>query len=965
MDRKQFLKLFPNAEVRYKGGGCFPGGVKVLTASNEWKSIEEIKEGEKVYCVSPCGWKIKGTVVKKHKHAPSEYVDKIYKLYLSSGKEILITDNHWVFFKNSDEPCKKTHYFTEVKELVKFKDVFVFDDKLRPVKIERYEILDERPTVYNLTVLPYDNFIVDGLLVHNKGKGKGGKAEVVYHDIFAIGEVQIWEDPTIIFEARLGNCLLIGDGTTNEAYLPNFYMKKFVFSRGWGYVKFYPKTIKLYKNSIENEMQEGVDYEYDSAIGKVTFAVPPANLDIICFTATYDNEHPNNTTFYADFTFAEILKRVGLRYYKHEDQSIDNYLKACAVSKNLINEVWKPVMTGSMDIVYNPFVEIGHTIYVKNEKTGFENNVFVKGISKTISNDNVSSVVDVYTFPEVPVQRKEEEKELYRFLTPDVWVMFLENDSCDSYWGDGIYLRGLITDAYQRLKFGFKDVLKLKLKMANKTAEYPTTINFIDNNDIYVKYGTFNQFYSGNFKLSLWNSNEFESEFPSLHSGEKVFEDKSMDLEIVNETTQTNISSASIVKVAKYPMFKGYFAPILPLPAFVTHHRNADHILFLDSNKDLWLIDMFLNSEKIKNLDFVDENTVCMVSDRRNKVFFLTEHATHLVVYDIENDTTDDIFINDCICGSLITNPLGLVSSVHGNPVIYGRANAYKYEYPSLSYQSYFNFMEIKSNNDVIKYRVLFEDDGFSVSGFPMIYKGQFFFGGYAFDIKKITSEFDNPSSWTTITAENSRVDFVNIALGDNLLSNPYISDNMEQLATDSGFNIDFVKTCFTVNIDRNKIYTIMTDSSNMNAEQLMDPFICGSSFAVGERIDNEFFSSDNKWNKIAKFVSSDPTDKDSFKIFPLYVYSDRMVCMVMGNEIKRKINKDLKWALGVIDLTNKELRIVVGKFSGQDIGTYSQLTLELLTSIWFKDKVLLNWKNYENIIEYYWNDSIGIIQGE
>ena len=156
-----------------------------------------------------------------------------------------------------------------------------------------------------------------------------------------------------------------------------------------------------------------------------------------------------------------------------------------------------------------------------------------------------------------------------------------------------------------------------------------------------------------------------------------------------------------------------------------------------------------------------------------------------------------------------------------------------------------------------------------------------------------------------------------------------------------------------------------MTDSSNMNAEQLMDPFICGSSFAVGERIDNEFFSSDNKWNKIAKFVSSDPTDKDSFKIFPLYVYSDRMVCMVMGNEIKRKINKDLKWALGVIDLTNKELRIVVGKFSGQDIGTYSQLTLELLTSIWFKDKVLLNWKNYENIIEYYWNDSIGTIQGE
>ena len=965
MNKKQFLKLYPNAEVKYKGGGCFPAGIEVLTPKG-WRNIEEVNEGDKVYCVTPCGKKVEGTVVKKHIHFPVDYVDKIYKLYLSNGKEILITDNHWVFFKNSDKPCEKTRYFTEVKELVKFKEVYVFDDNLEPVKIEKYEILDNyKPVVYNLTVLPYDNFIIKGLLVHNKGKGKGGKAEVIYHDIFAIGEIQIMEDPTIIFEARLGNCLMIGNGVTTEAYLPNFYMKKFVFSRGWGYVKYYPKTIKLYKNSIQNELQEGIDYTYDPSTGKVTFTTPPAKLDVICFTATYDNEHPNNTTFYADFTFAEILRRVGLRYYKYEDNSIDNYLKACAVSRNLIDEVWKPIMTGSMDIVYNPFVDIGHTIYVKNEKTGFQNNVFVKGISKTISNDNISTVIDVYTYPEVPVQKKEEEKELYKFLVPDVWVMFLENNNYDSYWGDGLYLKGIIVDAYQRLKFGFRDILKLKLKMANKTIEYPLNVNSINNDEIYVKYGSFHQFYSADFKRSLWNSTEFENAFPVLSSGEKVFEDKDLDLEIINETTQTNVSSASIVKVAKYPMFKGYFAPILPLPAFVTHHRNADHILFLDSNKDLWLIDMFLNSQKIKNLDFVDENTVCMISDRRKKVFFLAEQATHLTVYDIEEDTTDDVFINDCICGSLITNPLALVSSVHGNPVIYARANAYKYEYPSINYQSYFNFMEVKGNNDVIKYRVLFEDEGFSISGFPMIYKGQFFFGGFAFDIKTITSEFDNPSSWTTIVNENDRVDFVSINVGDNLFDNPYLSDNLQQLATDSGYDINFVKTCYTTNIDRNKIYVVMTDSSSMTAEQLMDPFVCGSSFAVGERLDNSFFTGDNRWIKKVKFVSSEPTDMDAFKIFPLYVYSDRLVCMITGNEIKRKVNNNLRWAIGVIDLTNKELRIILGKFLGAEVGTYSQTMLELLTSIWFKDKVLLNWKNYESIIEYYWDNPIGVIQGE
>jgi len=103
----------------------------------------------------------------------------------------------------------------------------------------------------------------------------------------------------------------------------------------------------------------------------------------------------------------------------------------------------------------------------------------------------------------------------------------------------------------------------------------------------------------------------------------------------------------------------------------------------------------------------------------------------------------------------------------------------------------------------------------------------------------------------------------------------------------------------------------------------------------------------------------------DAFKIFSLFVFSDKIGFMIKGDKIKRKVNNNLRWAIGVIDLTNKELRIILGKFLGAEVGTYSQTMLELLTSIWFKDKVLLNWKNYESIIEYYWDNPIGVIQGE
>ena len=127
-------------------------------------------------------------------------------------------------------------------------------------------------------------------------KGGGGNVTVNYHYGYSVAEVQVWEKDAIIWEARLGNTVLIGDGVTVTATIPNAWLKKFLLAEGSGYKKLYPFEITLYKNSLDTVLTSGVDYTYDSATGVITFTVAPTSDDLICGTWMYDEERPKETT---------------------------------------------------------------------------------------------------------------------------------------------------------------------------------------------------------------------------------------------------------------------------------------------------------------------------------------------------------------------------------------------------------------------------------------------------------------------------------------------------------------------------------------------------------------------------------------------------------------------------------------------------------------------------------------------
>ena len=613
-------------------------------------------------------------------------------------------------------------------------------------------------------------------------------------------------------------------------------------------------------------------------------------------------------------------------------------------------------MTGTMNIVYNPFVDIGHTIYVKNNKIGFANNVFVKGINKSLSQGTVSTEIEVYTYPETTeISRLKGEAELFKFFVPELWITFLENNNNNYFIGDGMYFRGKILDPNQQLKFGFKDTLQLTLHMAEKQITFPNGRNTLDSEPIFVEKGHFLQYYSANFPKSLWTQTQLENEFQKWFDTDnpKYFVQKGCEVEIKNPETGITMVGGSSVYVAKEPPYQGYFAPIFPYPAFVTYYGNTDHLLIVDKEKTLWLVDMFLNSKKIGDLsDYIDDTSICIASDGLKRLFIMNREARDLVVYDIkQGQYVETLNIADCICGSLITNPTNLVTSYRSYPIIYVRGHSYKFDQPTIEYESYFNFLEIEPDNTVIKYKINFDSDSRALSGYPMLYRNALYFGAWAFDLKKIT---ENYSSAVDV---NPKVKFYEMDFDFNTHSD-YIVDSLEEVLNGTSYDVNFVKVNYVRDKTRLKLYALISKSNDYNASELMNAYIEDSRFMVLEK-------TDSGWVRKIEFVSSEITDKNSFRIYPIYVYENKIVCAVMGNELKRRIHADITWALGVIDLSTGKLKIILAKYYGQEItSTYSKEAMALVESIWFKDKVLINWKDYEDLIDSYWNDPIGVISG-
>jgi hypothetical protein len=284
------------------------------------------------------------------------------------------------------------------------------------------------------------------------GKGGGGETSVTteYHYAFAIAEILVWEKPTIIAEYRLDNVLLVGDGITNKVRIPNTpYKTKDYLLKPYGWCEKYPLNIRLYKNSLSNELQPGVDFVYDNTTGYVTFTTPPAEGDVISGTWTLDEANPDETTFYASFSNIDLIRKIGIKLYKEIDEGLTTHLKAINRAKYILPELVRGVYPSSVDVIFRPDVKIGQTVLIQNKELNIKKLFFIEKIDSNFRQFVPSMSLGLLSFLELKdYEYIEQVPEIYRdwiIHYPSIMMAELGYYNYHNYPVRPWYYTGLIT----------------------------------------------------------------------------------------------------------------------------------------------------------------------------------------------------------------------------------------------------------------------------------------------------------------------------------------------------------------------------------------------------------------------------------------------------------------------------------------------------------------------------------------
>lgn len=433
------------------------------------------------------------------------------------------------------------------------------------------------------------------------GGGKKGSEEVTidYHWVFSLSEVICYEKPLISFEARLGNMVLIGDGSTTSTNIPSYWLKKYFYSKGYGYIKTYPYSIRLYKNNLETELVENTDYTYSNTTGEINFLFTPQIGDFIAGTWTYDEEYRDDTTFYADFAFNNLYKRVGFKYYKHKDDGLNDYRKCAIKAKYLLSELYKPIISGTYDIVFNPKVQIGNSIYIAHQIPNVYRIFFIDRIKESHSKLNHRVEIGGLSFPELysPLRYKQEQgiKRL-NFEIPETIITFIGTDRHT----DGFYLTGRAN------QLGFSDIdkaflgdLRLIIKKSDEYKLFPGTGFEPNTKNIAIFDGRFYQWYDISFTNPISSYEEFDDE-------NIFFAKRIVNFEVYNasNTYETNIKAET--------MFIGR-KELIDHEYNLSPYAEGDHIVFIDKDDDVWLSDYRFATQKIASLESNDGSSSSIV----------------------------------------------------------------------------------------------------------------------------------------------------------------------------------------------------------------------------------------------------------------------------------------------------------------------------------------------------------------
>lgn len=159
-------ETYPTDNGGQPPGTCFLAGTKVYTI-NGWKNIENINAGEKVYSYSDDGKLVETNVKSLLIHDYVKAGDKSVKLELSNSKVLFVTSNH-AFYSPVEKSYKQLKKFNIGDDLLYYN---VTKKEFENVQISKITELPSFSRVYNLTLDAPNNYLAEGIVVHNRDKG--------------------------------------------------------------------------------------------------------------------------------------------------------------------------------------------------------------------------------------------------------------------------------------------------------------------------------------------------------------------------------------------------------------------------------------------------------------------------------------------------------------------------------------------------------------------------------------------------------------------------------------------------------------------------------------------------------------------------------------------------------------------------------------------------------------------------
>jgi peptide subunit release factor 1 (eRF1) len=217
-----------------KGGMCVAPNTLVSLDSGKNVPIEKLKRGQKMLCYD---FKNSFLTLGICSDIMKRYIKNAYEICLENIK-IVVSPEHLFFVKENEQIKEKFAEDLKIGDLV----FFVLDGKCKLQNIKEKNKITSNNSFYDVSVANYENFVANGIVVHNSQRRYDRIIEDALNEFFTkVAEVA---SQLLLQQPELKGVIIGGPGPTKESFARGNYLhyelqKKLLGVKSTGYTDEY------------------------------------------------------------------------------------------------------------------------------------------------------------------------------------------------------------------------------------------------------------------------------------------------------------------------------------------------------------------------------------------------------------------------------------------------------------------------------------------------------------------------------------------------------------------------------------------------------------------------------------------------------------------------------------------------------------------------------------------------------